>query len=148
MAESLAPVSAFARMQRMPAPTSPAPHTVAAAFVAGAVIQLSPAARHRVLAACGVDPDLLAERAARIDADAFGRLWLAVAHELDDEFFGLDSRRMKVGSFALLCRALLAHRSVGGALREAVRGFAVFLDDVRIELAVHGGRARLMLHNR
>jgi hypothetical protein len=83
----------------------------------------------------------------RVDADAFGALWLAVAHELDDEFFGLDSRRMKVGSFALLCRALLSHRTVGGALGEAQRGFALFLDDVRVDLRSEGGLARLELHN-
>ncbi|HEX6017039.1 MAG TPA: AraC family transcriptional regulator ligand-binding domain-containing protein, partial [Burkholderiaceae bacterium] len=75
-------------------------------------------------------------------------LWLAVARELDDEFFGLDARRMKVGSFALLCRALLSHQTVGGALREAQRGFSLFLDDLRIELAVGGRRAKLALHNR
>src|SRR5262252_11009469 len=117
----------------MPSPTSPAPHTVSAAFVAGAVMRLTPAARARVLAACGLPPQVLAEPRARVEADVFGKLWLAVARELDDEFFGLDSRRMKVGSFSLLCRAMLAHRTVGGALREAQRAYAVFLDDVRVE---------------
>ena len=126
----------------------PAPHTVNAAFVAGALLELAPEARARLLAACGIAPDVLARPGGRVDADAFGRLWLAVAHELDDEFFGLDSRRMKVGSFALLCRALLAHRTVGGALAEAQRGFALFLDDVQVELAADGRRGRLVLHNR
>jgi AraC-like DNA-binding protein len=132
----------------MPSHTSPAAHTVAAAFVVGAVQRLSPEAHTRVLAACGLTPQALSQPGARVNADAFGRLWLMVARELDDEFFGLDSRRMKVGSFALLCRALLSHRTVGGALREAQRGFAVFLDDVRVELSSEGGRARLELHNR
>src|SRR5262245_9433556 len=130
------------------APPSPAVHTVSAAFVAGAVMRLTPAARNRLLAACGMAPQVLSQPGARVDADAFGKLWLAVAHELDDEFFGLDSRRMKVGSFALLCRALLGHRTVGGALREAQRAFAVFLDDVRIELRSEGARAALELGNR
>jgi AraC-like DNA-binding protein len=121
---------------------------VAGAFVAGAVMQLGPEARARVLATCGVSPRVLSQPGARVDADAFGRLWLAVARELDDEFFGLDTRRMKVGSFALLCRAMLSHRSIGGALREAQRAFALFLDDVRIELTVEGRQARLVLHNR
>src|SRR5262245_38694175 len=113
------------------------PPTVSGAFVAGAVMQLPPAARSRVLAASGVATDALHHPQARVGADAFGALWLAVARELDDEFFGLDSRRMKVGSFALLCRAALGHASVGGALREAVRGFGLFLDDVRITLREH-----------
>ena len=131
------------------APTSSsAAHTVAGAFVAGAVMRLSPSAQARVLAACGVAPQALTHPGARVDADAFGALWLAVARELDDEFFGLDSRRMKVGSFALLCRALLSHRTVGGALGEVQRGFALFLDDVRVELHSEDGRARLELHSR
>ncbi|MCG3188839.1 MAG: putative HTH-type transcriptional regulator [Burkholderiaceae bacterium] len=132
----------------MPPTPSPVAHTVAGAFVAGAVLRLDAAARSRVLAACGVSPQALASPGARVDAAAFGRLWLAVARELDDEFFGLDSWRMKVGSFALLCRALLSHQTIGGALREARRGFAVFLDDLRVELTVDGARARLVLHNR
>jgi len=131
----------------MPPPSHPAPHTVSSAFVAAAVMRLQPAARTRVLAGCGLTPPALAP-GARVDADAFGRLWLAVARELDDEFFGLDSRRMKVGSFALLCRALLAHRTIGGALREAQQAYAVFLDDVRVELRSDGTRAWLELRNR
>jgi AraC-like DNA-binding protein len=132
----------------MPPNSNPAAHTVAAAFVTGAVMHLGREARSRVLAACGLMPQVLEQPCARVNADAFGLLWLTVARELDDEFFGLDSRRMKVGSFALLCRALLAHRTVGGALGEAQRGFAVFLDDVRVELRSDGRRARLELHNR
>ena len=121
---------------------------MSAAFVASAVARLTPAARKRVLAACGIAPQMLATPDARVPAAAFGALWLAVADELDDEFFGLDARRMKVGSFALLCRALMGHATVGAALREAQRGFNLFFDDVRVELEAGDGRARLVLHNR
>lgn len=121
---------------------------MSAAFVASAVARLTPAARVRVLAACGISPQLAGTADARVPAASFGALWMAVADELDDEFFGLDSRRMKVGSFALLCRALLGHSTVGGALREAQRGFNLFFDDVRVELQSDAARARLVLHNR
>jgi AraC-like DNA-binding protein len=129
-------------------PPAAAAHTVSAAFVASAVARLTPSARKRVLAACGIAPQMLGTLGARVPAAAFGALWLAVAHELDDEFFGLDARRMKVGSFALLCRALPSHASVGGAMREAQRAFGLFLDDVRVELLADSARARLLLHNR
>jgi AraC-like DNA-binding protein len=121
---------------------------VSAAFVASAVTRLTPSARKRVLAACGIAPQVLASPGARVPAAAFAALWLAVADELDDEFFGLDARRMKVGSFALLCRALLSHASVGGALREAQRGFNLLLDDVRVELHEDAARMRVELNNR
>ena len=52
------------------------------------------------------------------------------------------------GSFALLCRALMGHATVGAALREAQRGFNLFFDDVQVELEAGDGRARLVLHNR
>jgi AraC-like DNA-binding protein len=130
------------------APPAVAAHTVSAAFVASAVARLNPSARKRILAACAIAPQALDMPGARVPAAAFGALWLAVAEHLDDEFFGLDSRRMKVGSFALLCRALLSHGTVGGALREAQRGFGLLLDDVRVELRSDGPRARLLLHNR
>jgi AraC-like DNA-binding protein len=129
-------------------PTAAAAHTVSAAFVVSAVAKLSPSARKRVLAACGIAAQVLTTHDARVPAAAFAALWLAVADELDDEFFGLDARRMKVGSFALLCRALLGHATVGAALREAQRGFNLFFDDVQVELEVDAGRARLLLHNR
>lgn len=147
MAEALSRASAFARMRRVTTVVSSLTHTVSAAFVASAVERLSPNARARVLASCGIAPAWLHQPASRVSAQTFGALWLAVARELDDEFFGLDSRRMKVGSFALLCRALPGHRSVGGALGEAVGGFALFLDDVRAELSVTGDDAWLTLHN-
>jgi AraC-like DNA-binding protein len=118
------------------------------AFVAGAVSRLPTTARLRALAAAGIAPELLSVPQSRVGATAFGALWLAVARELDDEFFGLDSRRMKIGSFALLCHAMAGCRTVGRALEQAVRGFALYLDDVHAELGMHAGVARLTIHNR
>ncbi|HEU0201452.1 MAG TPA: AraC family transcriptional regulator ligand-binding domain-containing protein, partial [Burkholderiaceae bacterium] len=76
--------------------------TVSIYFVNAAVARLSAAAKARVLAAAGLPPELLPVPHARVTAESFAAVWLAVARELDDEFFGLDRRRMKVGSFALL----------------------------------------------
>ena len=63
-----------------------------------------------------IDAALLAQPTARVPAQAFARLWMAVAQALDDEFFGLDARRMKVGTFAMLCHALAGQATVGAAL--------------------------------
>jgi AraC-like DNA-binding protein len=128
--------------------SSPSAHTVSIAFVASAVSKLPSAARQHALAAAGIAPDLLAVPQARVGAAAFGALWLAVARELDDEFFGLDSRRMKIGSFALLCHAMAGRRTVGRALEQALRGFALYLDDVHAELDLGPCVARLTIRNR
>ena len=97
--------------------------TVSVHFVEAAVARLSPEARARVLAASHVPEELLGVQSARVPAEAFAAVWLAVARELDDEFFGLDRRRMKVGSFAFLCQAALHGGDLRGAARR--RGVAV-----------------------
>lgn len=123
-------------------------HTVSIAFVRGAVQRLDAATRQAVLQRAAIAPELLAADAARVPAAAFAALWLAVGEALDDEFFGLDSRRMKVGSFALLCHALAAQVTVDRALRQGLRGFSLFLDDVGVTLAVDGAEALLRIDNR
>lgn len=122
--------------------------TVSMHFVDAAVARLGGEARARVLAAAGVPPELLGVPHARVPAAAFSALWLAVARELDDEFFGLDRRRMKGGSFAFLCHAALHSEDLGAALRRILRGFALFLDDVQAELAVDGRRASVRVTSR
>jgi AraC-like DNA-binding protein len=122
--------------------------TVSMHFVEAAVARLGPEARARVLEASRVPAELLGTPQARVPAEAFSTVWLAVARELDDEFFGLDARRMKVGTFAFLCHAVLHSRSLDVALRRLLRGLGVVLDDVHGELRLEGGRAVVRLANR
>lgn len=117
-------------------------------FVGAAVARLAPALRRRVLAAAGIREHLLQARGARVPSTSFAALWLAVAQAIDDEFFGLDRRRMKVGSFALLCRAVLPCATLERALQQILRGFAVFLDDVAGEFAVDHGQVLITVRNR
>ncbi len=122
--------------------------TVSIAFARSAVQALDAGARAVVLAEAGIAPALLAQDGTRVPAQAFARLWMAVARVLDDEFFGLDSRRMKVGTFAMLCHALAGQATVGAALRLALRGFGLCFDDIGASLRVAGGQATLQVANR
>jgi len=124
------------------------PHTVSMVFVRSATLALAAAARARALRQAGIDPDRLVEADARVSAASFATLWMAIARAIDDEFFGLDSRRMKVGSFALITHAAMAQGSVGAALRQALRGFGCVFDDISARLSVHGGIARIAIDNR
>lgn len=117
-------------------------------FVAAAIARLKGDARRRVLDAAGVPVELIAVPHARVTAESFAALWLAVARELDDEFFGLDRRRMKVGSFALLCHAALGSGNLDRALRQVLRGMALFLDDIGGELRIEDGQAAIVVNNR
>ncbi len=123
-------------------------HTVSMSFVRAAVARLSAEARARVLRVSGIPAELLGVPNARVPAASFSALWLAVAGELDDEFFGLDRRRMKCGSFAMLCHSVLHGETLGGALRRTLKGLAVLLDDVSAELEVEGPVASVRVENR
>lgn len=122
--------------------------TVSMYFVDAAVARLDAPAKARVLRAAAVPAELLGLAHARVTAQSFAALWLAVARELDDEFFGLDRRRMKVGSFALLCHAVLPSGNLDRALKRMLRGFALFLDDVGGELRLESGEAVITVCNR
>lgn len=123
-------------------------HTVSISFVQSAVQKLPDDVLIRVLTRAEIPRGLLQVPAARVSAKSFALLWLAVAHELDDEFFGLDSRRMKVGSFALLCRAILNSGTVGRALKDCLKGFSLFLDDIEGQLSLAYGIASIRIINR
>ncbi|EJL87106.1 DNA-binding domain-containing protein, AraC-type [Polaromonas sp. CF318] len=122
-------------------------HTVSVHFVQAAVRHLTGPARERALAAAGITPQVLEAQNARVPANAYSALWLAVARELDDEFFGLDKRPMKVGSFALLCQAVLSCADLDRAVKRMLRGFSLFLGDVKGELRLEEDKAVLRLTN-
>ena len=122
--------------------------TVSIYFVKAAVARLSAAQRAHVLQVAGLPAELLAQPQARVTAESFAAVWMATARELDDEFFGLDARRMKVGSFALLCQAVLPSQNLDRALKRILRGFAVFLDDIEGELQLEGTQAVVAVTSR
>ncbi len=94
-----------------------------------------------LLAALGLPPVV----SAPISAETYGALWLAVAAELDDEFFGMGERPMRSGSFTLLCHCVLHAQSLEQALRRALRFLNIVLDDPSGELIVRDGLAEIVL---
>ena len=88
-----------------------------------------------LLAIAQIEPELVEDAASRVSPTALGSLWLATARVLDDEFFGLDSRRMKVGSFATLARFGLQARNLREALLSIAQFFRILLDDTRVEFS-------------
>ncbi|WP_454873518.1 AraC family transcriptional regulator [Paraburkholderia xenovorans] len=101
-----------------------------------------------LLAAAGVPARLLALPQTRVSAASYSTLWRQINHALDDEFFGQDSRRMKVGSFAMLCHIVIHCQTLGHALRRALRYFDLLLDDLSCTLSVERADARVTLHVR
>ena len=99
-----------------------------------------------LLRQAGISPELLGAPQARVSSTHYGQLWHGIAQTLDDEFFGMDSHRMKAGSFTLLCHALIHADTLERALRRALRFLRVILDDFYGELLLEGKNARIVLH--
>jgi len=93
----------------------------------------------------GIPAALLSLPDARISAAHYTALLRHTAETLDDEFYGLDSRRMKVGSFALMCHAVVHCRRLDQAVARALQFFNLMLDDIRGDLIADGKQMRLVL---
>ncbi|HEX4152939.1 MAG TPA: AraC family transcriptional regulator [Steroidobacteraceae bacterium] len=128
----------------------PEPGTVAICFVVAALEAVR--ARHldadQLLIQVGLSPTLLGNPHARVSAEHYGKLWRLIALTLDDEFFGQDSRRMKAGSFAMLCHSVLGCRTLGAALERSLRFYGLILDDISGSLQSDDGEARVVLRER
>lgn len=126
------------------------PGTISICFVEAALESVR--ARHldvdELLISVGLSPSLLQVPQARVSAKHFGELWRLIALTLDDEFFGQDSRRMKSGSFAMQCYALLGCKTLRQALERSLRFYALILDDISGTLADDGKIARIVLTER
>lgn len=96
-----------------------------------------------LLREAGISPSLLDSPQARVSPERYGALWLLIAERLDDEFFGLDSRPMKSGSFTLLCHTVLHSDTLETALRRALRFLRLVLDDLGGTLTIEGRSAQI-----
>lgn len=123
--------------------------TIAIAFVQEALVCIRERGldAEALLAQAGISPELLNAPQARISSRHFGVLWHHIARALDDEFFGMDGHRMKVGSFTLLCHAIINSDTLDRALKRALRFLRVVLDDLAGELVLDQGVARIVLRD-
>jgi AraC-like DNA-binding protein len=124
------------------------PGTIAICFVAAALqsVQGRDLDADELLAKVGLSSSLLLVPQARVSAQHYSALWRAIAAALDDEFFGQDSRRMKVGSFAMLCHSVLSCKNLGEALERSLRFYALILDDISGTAERDAQEARIVLH--
>jgi AraC-like DNA-binding protein len=101
-----------------------------------------------LMTSVGLAPSLLQLPQARVSAKAYGELWRAIAAATDDEFFGQDSRRMKVGSFAMLCHTVIGCKTLGRALTQSARFLGIMLEDISANVIRIGEEAKLVFNER
>ena len=105
-------------------------------------------ARAAVLRRAGISPALLESPLARVTQTQFARLMTALVRHHRDEFWGLGSAPLPLGSFAVCCRMLVGHRKLGDALRAGLRYYHALLVDFVPRLQVNGGVAYLRMGSR
>ncbi|MNO91766.1 HTH-type transcriptional regulator VirS [compost metagenome] len=98
-----------------------------------------------LLEAAGIPAELLGKPYARVSSLAYARLWLQLAKRLDDEFFAMNPRRMKSGSFNFMARAAIHETSLEPALNTALRFFGLIFDGLSPRLVRQDGLAAIVL---
>ncbi|PFH11284.1 AraC-like DNA-binding protein [Collimonas sp. PA-H2] len=99
-----------------------------------------------LLLQAGISPRLLTAPHARVAAASYGRLWYLISQATDDEFFGMDSHPMRVGSFNLLCRSALHSANLGKALSRMLDFLRLVLDDISASLSQQDGVACIVIN--
>jgi AraC-like DNA-binding protein len=86
------------------------------------------------------------ESQGRINIDDFGALLRAVWLSLGDEATGFFGRPMKIGTFAMMCHAIITSGNLGRALLRSARYIGLISDDLHIELKESGTEARMLIY--
>lgn len=102
-------------------------------------------ATDEVLHKVGMDPGLLAVADARVPALVYARMWRLLARRMDDEFFGMDPRKLRSGSLAFMCRTAMAQPTLAQGL-EVVLGFlSLMLERLPAQLVRQQSLAEIVL---
>ena len=127
--------------------SSPAPqHTIAIHQVVNMLLGLEEDdAKRMVLRRAGITPAMLESDLARVTQSQFARLMSALTRHQRDEFWGLGSKPLPLGSFASCCRMLVGYQKVGDAMRAGLRYYHAILPDFVPRLHVGNGVAYLRL---
>ncbi|MGE8065807.1 AraC family transcriptional regulator [Pseudomonas sp. NPDC089569] len=121
--------------------------TISMQLVREALLQSCAAgpATEEVLNKVGIEPDLLHDSAARVPAAAYARLWRLLARRGDDEFFGMDPRKLKSGSLAFLCRCAMVQPSVAAGLASGLGFLSLMFERLPAELVRQQSLAEIVL---
>lgn len=82
----------------------------------------------------------------RVGLEDLGVLLRALWLELGDEASGFLSRPLKIGTFGMMCHALITSGNLRRALLRSARYLGLMTDDLRLELVESGSEAKLLIH--
>ena len=102
-------------------------------------------ATEEVLNKVGIDPLLLETANGRVPATAYARLWRLLARRGDDEFFGMDPRKLKSGSLEFLCRCAMVQPNLAAGLTSGLSFLSLMLEHLPAELVRQQSLAEIVL---
>lgn len=125
-------------------------HTIAI----GQVRHILEGARHRgvdldaVLERAGVSPVLLHSPLSRVSQSQFAVIMRVLRRTLQDDYLGLLSRPLPLGTFEQVCRLIISAPTLGVALRQGLRVYHGVIADFTPRLRVKDGMASVVLDSR
>ncbi|MGE4404672.1 AraC family transcriptional regulator [Pseudomonas sp.] len=102
----------------------------------------------RLLDEIGLDATCLQDPDGRMEVSDYTRLWLRLAKRFDDEFFGMDPRRLRSGSFVFLSRSCIQQPTLEKALVQALGFLGLALENFRGKLIRSQSLAEVVLRER
>ena len=121
--------------------------TISMQLVREALLQTCPAGEpdSGLLARAGIAVEQLHLPEARVSAESYARLWRLLARRGDDEFFGMDPRRLKSGSLEFLCRSAMMQPTLAAGLGMGLNFLSLMLEKMPAQLAHQQSLAEIVL---
>lgn len=73
---------------------------------------------------------------ARVNIAQYAKLWVLLADQMNDEFFGMDARPLRRGSYQLLSKWLQHAKTLEDAIVDALKFFNLCFDDLFATLSI------------
>lgn len=102
----------------------------------------------QILEQANISTELLQSDKARVSVSAYAQLWIILADQMNDEFFGMDQHPMRRGSYQLLSRMVMHAENIKQALKQILQFLNMVLDDIHGRLALEKDQAVLILEDR
>lgn len=99
-----------------------------------------------ILMKAGIPPLLLKSSLGRVSQRQFARLLRLIQRETHCEFWGLCSKRIKVGTFAQCCQLMVQAETLGEALRSGAHFYHLVFDDFTVRIQHSEGLVWVRLH--
>ncbi len=99
-----------------------------------------------ILQRAGISPQLMDVSQARVSQAQFGKLLRVLRYQMRDEYWGLCSHPVRIGTFAQCCELLVHSTTLEGALRAGFRYYHLILQDFTVRLQREGEHVWIRFH--